>query len=712
VKHRNEQVTDFSALDRFLDSLQERAKEFNCLVKVEDILSHREFGPAEFCPLVLKAIVAACKYPNCCSARIRLGEALYVSDRYVESAQCFTADITAQDMAFGSLTAFYSQEMPPADCGPFYKEEIKLFGAIASRLGQHLLHQQMHRIFQEWESAKHSGTQKKRERWQVVLEFLEHTDPNLFLRISRKMLYHLCWTGVAKAESILRSYCDGQSPPGDPSQSGSARISSRVATDIFRVAGEQFSEDKLLSHIQKWIGEDRMSNLIQVVDRQMALGEVADAIRRYSRLTHDTTTAFSPSKKSVQVSLIRRILSEQKRFINVAKNFVDLPDFHRLLDRIIFTSESHGRLGGKSAGLYLAQRIIERKAQSEPLLADIVVPKTWYISSDVILHFMHFNNLDDVMEQKYKNLEQVRMEYPHIVQTFRSAQFPDEIIKGLSMALDDLEGRPLIVRSSNILEDCFTVAFPRKYKSVFLANQGTKQERLAALITAIADVYSSTFSPDPIAYRAEKELIDFGEEMGIMIQEVAGTAIGKYYFPALSGIGYSCREYYCSPTSKKTDAVLYMAPGLGTRTWLSDADRLAVVLGTQPDQRFKISSSERVKQAPKYIDLINLETRETQTHELREFLRSVRADYPGFDLVFSQFKDGELRRPSGPHLDWGSVELAATCGTLLERTPFVKKMQMLLQTLEVTLVHPVTIEFAFDGSLYYLLQCRAQALAD
>lgn len=707
MKDRQDPIKDFSTLDRLLDSLQERAKEFNCLVKVEDILSHRDFAPAEYCPRILQAIVAACKYPSICSARIRLGDMLFVTDNFTESPYACTADITAQDMTIGTLSVFYSQEVPTADHGPFLQEEIKLFRAIAGRLGQHLLHQRMHRIIQEWESAKQPDSQKKRRRWQVVLDFLEHTDPNLFLRITRKMLYHLCWTGVAKAESILTSYCNGQV------YGASSPIPSNFATDIFRIAGEHFSEDELLSHIQKWIGEDRLSYLIQVVDRHMALPEVADAVRRYHRLTHeDETAAFSPSRKSVQVSLIRRLLSEQKRFINVAKNFVDLSDFPHLLDRIIFTSESHGRLGGKSAGLYLAQRIIERRAEREPLLADVIVPKTWYISSDVILHFMHYNNLDDVMEQKYKSLDQVRMEYPHIVQTFRSAHFPDEILKGLSMALDDLEGRPLIVRSSSLLEDCFTVAFPQKYKSVFLANTGTKQERLAALTTAIADVYSSTFSPDPIAYRAEKELIDFGEEMGILIQEVVGTTVGQFYFPALSGTAFSHKEHYWSPTVKKTESILYLTPGLGTRTMLSHQDRLTIVLGAQPDQRQRLSIAERVRQTPKSIDVINLETREVETHDLREFIQIVRADYPAFDSVFSRYKEEELSRPPGPHLDWGSTELVATCDSLIDRTQFVKKMQLLLRTLEITLVHPVTIEFAFDGVRLYLLQCRAQALAD
>jgi phosphoenolpyruvate synthase/pyruvate phosphate dikinase len=107
---------------------------------------------------------------------------------------------------------------------------------------------------------------------------------------------------------------------------------------------------------------------------------------------------------------------------------------------------------------------------------------------------------------------------------------PPEIVRSLSAALDDLSENPLIVRSSSTLEDQSGAAFSGKYKSLFLANQGTKKERLEALINAILEIYASVFSPDPIQYRAERDLLDVHEEMGILIQEVVGKKAGKYSF--------------------------------------------------------------------------------------------------------------------------------------------------------------------------------------
>ena len=58
------------------------------------------------------------------------------------------------------------------------------------------------------------------------------------------------------------------------------------------------------------------------------------------------------------------------------------------------------------------------------------------------------------------------------------------------MALDDFGDKPLIVRSSSLLEDSLGSAFAGKYKSLFVANQGTKRERLEALVDAIVEVYA------------------------------------------------------------------------------------------------------------------------------------------------------------------------------------------------------------------------------
>jgi pyruvate,water dikinase len=78
-------------------------------------------------------------------------------------------------------------------------------------------------------------------------------------------------------------------------------------------------------------------------------------------------------------------------------------------------------------------------------------------------------------------------------------------------------------------------------------------------------VYASTFGPDPIQYRAERNLLDFQEGMGVLIQEVVGTHIGDYFLPAFAGVAFSHNEFRWSPRIKREDGLVRLVPGLGTR---------------------------------------------------------------------------------------------------------------------------------------------------
>jgi predicted nucleotidyltransferase len=363
--------------------------------------------------------------------------------------------------------------------------------------------------------------------------------------------------------------------------------------------------------------------------------------------------------------------------------------------------------------LYLATQILKKKASDNELLANVKVPKTYYITSDVLLHFMRHNNFDEVVEQKYKPINQVRFEYPHIVQTFKNAHFPPDVVNGLSAALDDLGDQPLIVRSSSILEDRIGAVFSGKYKSLFVANQGSKQQKLDALLDAVAEVYASTFGPDPIEYRAERNLIDFGEEMGIMIEQVVGTHVGKYFVPSFAGVAFSKNEFRWSPRIKREDGLIRLVPGLGTRAVdrLSD-DYPVLIAPGQPGLRANASPDETARYSPKEIDVINLSNNTFETISIQDFMREVGEELPGVENMVSIFKDDFLRIPSGLNIDYDRDNLIVTFEGLTQRTSFVNRVKAILDTLEETLGTPVDIEFASDGRYLYLLQCRSQSYSE
>jgi pyruvate,water dikinase len=622
-----------------------------------------------------------------------------------------------QERVVGTIDVYYLQEMPQEDDGPFLKEETKLIRTIADRLGHFLLHQQMKKVFHEWDTAKLTVGEKRPGEWKTVLAVLRHTDRNLYRKISQQMLNRLCWSGVREAEILLESLGANQRESREslsadtnrPQRLRPEHFPIEAGEEIFRIAAENMNHDELLNTIQNWIQEDKLGFLVQVVNRNMPLSEVADAVRRYHHLAPDDSEMKSPATKGVTVSLIRRFLSDQLDYIRVAKSYISIRDFYELLPNIIFATESHGKLGGKSAGLYLAKQVVWKARTEIEGLGAVKVPRTWYISSDMLLHFMHYNNLDGIVEQKYKPIDQVRFEYPHIVQTFKNSNFPPEMVNGLSMALDDFGDCPLIVRSSSLLEDRMGAAFSGKYKSLFLANQGSKQKRLDALLDAIAEVYASTFGPDPIEYRAERGLVDFGEEMGIMIQEVVGTRIGDYHFPTFAGVAFSRNEFRWSPRLQREDGLVRVVPGLGTRAVDRTSDDYPILMAPgQPGLRVNVSTEDILRYSPKYLDVIDLKNNQFETVPASQMLGNHGYQIPGISHMVSIFKDGLLRKPHGLNIDFDEDDLVITFEGLFSSSPFLTQVRGMLNVLETELNCPVDIEFAHDGKNLYLLQCRPQ----
>jgi len=717
MTEKEEPLSDYWALDRLIESLQERAKELNCLYQIEEILREPDEPIESICQRVINAIPPGWQYPDICQAKMILEDMTYQPEGFTETPWHQSADILVQDKAIGTITVYYTREMPTADDGPFLKEETKLIKTIADRLGHRFMHRKMRQIVQELKTSK----ERSGGEWQVVLDLLKQTDNNLYLSIARKMLNYLCWSGVAEAEKLLKSFGSGpnailEESTDDwnrPHQRRALVIPAAFSFSVFKLASDNLSDEKILGLIQKWIQEDKLGFLVQVVNRNLPLGEVTDAIRRYHYQAPHASMGISPSMRGIQVSLIRRLFSDQLQYINVAKNYMDFQDFYYLLDKIIFTAESHGRLGGKSAGMYLATHILKKRGDEIELSEEVKMPKTWHITSDVLLHFMNYNNLDEVVEQKYKDINQIRLEYPHIVQTFKSARFPADVIKGLSVALDDFGECPLIVRSTSLLEDRFGASFSGKYKSLFLANQGDKQQRLDALMDAIAEVYASTFSPDPIEYRAERGLLDFGEEMGIMIQEVVGIRSGHYFFPAFAGVVFSNNEFRWSPRIRREDGLVRIVPGLGTRAVdrLSD-DYPVLIAPGQPGLRVNITPDEIARYSPKQIDVINLQTNSFETIPINNFMKEIGTQFPAIKEVFSILEEGHIRRMTSMDIGSENTELVANFEGLISKTPFMKQVQIILKTLEETLGFPVDIEFASDGHDFYLLQCRPQSYSD
>lgn len=702
-------------MSKLLRSLEERAKELNCLYRVEALLTNPEEELDDVIMGIIKAIPPGWQYPTLCKAQIIYNDKKYFLDEFVQSPWSLKSEIKIQEESVGTIEVYYTEEMPLSDEGPFLKEERKLINTLADRLGNFIFHKKLKQLFEEWNVPQIEQGDRLRPEWQIVLDMLRRTDQHLFSLLSRKMINNLVFRGIEESKPLFQELSQSaeeaaQTEQNRPSKKKVLENSYTLGIKIFDLASKYLDDIEIQNLIQRWVYEDKSSFLIKALANPTTpLAEIADAIRKYQSMSplHEEN---SPATKGIKVSLIRRFLTEQLQFIKVAKYYLDVSDFYKIIETLIFPSESFGKLGGKSAGLILAANILAQLAEAETLLKNLKIPKTWYISSDNLMNFIYYNNLEDVIDQKYKDIEQVRQEYPHIIQVFKNSQFSPEIINGLSRALDDFGDNPIIVRSSSLLEDRIGSAFAGKYKSLFLANQGSKQEKMDALLDAIAEVYASTFGPEPIGYRMERNLGDFNEEMGIMIQEVVGKRIGKYFFPAFAGVAFSRNEFRWSSRIKRDDGLIRMVPGLGTRAVDRIGDDYPILLAPgQPELRVNLTFDEIVGYSPKNLDVINLENNTFESMPIKKLIEEIGNDYPSINNIFSIKEENHLRKPIGLGIDTKKHDIVVTFESLFTTTNFVNQIYSILHILSDKLLTPIDIEFASDGESLYLLQCRPQS---
>lgn len=686
-----------------------------CLFLVEEILANYNALLVDVCPQILRAIPPGWQYPDICRVKIEVEGQTFSSADLEESTWKQQAAIVINDMEIGNISVCYLKEMTTEDDGPFLKEETRLLQTIANLLSSFIAYQ---RIKQIVDHRRINNSGEKRGAWQTIMETISEADTDLYLSISRQMLWHLCVVGAPAAETLCRSYgmdmprsqlMDATDEEIDHSEEQLFDFTHERGTRVFEMASEHLDDQEIMKLINGWIQDDRLSALAQVANRNLPLFEVADAIRRYYQPYVRETEIPTASMKGIRVSLVRRLLSDQLEYINVAKKFITVQDINDLLQSVIYGTESQGKLGGKSAALFLARQILRKKSRSVELLKNVTIPRTWYITSDIVSDFLRHHSLGHVVEQKYKSIDLVRLEYPHIVEAFRSGQLPDGISKALSTVLDDFGKRPLIVRSSSLLEERIGADFSGKYKSICLPNQGSKRKRMIALTDAITEIYASTFSPEAIEYRAECGLLDYAEEMGIMIQEVVGRQAGKYFLPTFSGTALSTNKIGKLSNARRKDGLLRLVPGLSTLVVDdSEGDNPVLIAPVKSGLRFTNEVVDIINSSPGNIGVINMETGTLETMKLAQLHKEVGSEIHGFENVISVVKDGHLHPLKDSDLNSEDSNVVAAFDGLIKNTSFVAQVEATLKTLEKALGFPVRIEFACDGENWYLLQCGQQ----
>ena len=433
----------------------------------------------------------------------------------------------------------------------------------------------------------------------------------------------------------------------------------------------------------------------------------------YESLPPEQRAGIEHHLREIIVVLIKGMISDQLEFIGVAKELFTIPDLKEIRRRRI----GRGKIGGKAAGMLLAQKVLQLADEQDEVdvRPHVKIPDSYFIGADVFYDFISLNGLQQYMNQKYKRRERLEADYRKILAVYMDGGFPDEIVSSLQGVLDEVGDAPLIVRSSSLLEDNFGTAFAGKYDSYFCANQGTAEGNLAALLNAIKRVYGSVLNPDALLYRQRMGLVDYDERMAVLIQKVKGVRYGKYYFPMVAGVGYSRNPFRWNPKIRREDGFLRLVWGLGTRA----VDRVAndyprMVSLSHPELRPDVGPAKIRKYSQHFVDLVDLEENAFKTLPVSAVMAD---DYPALRYLASVHK-GDYLAPVLSRLDAGNAaDLVLTFDQLTKDKRFVVLMKAILQKLERHYKWPIDIEFTADIEPGYphatytihLLQCRPLA---
>ncbi|MCB2185571.1 MAG: PEP/pyruvate-binding domain-containing protein [Deltaproteobacteria bacterium] len=414
---------------------------------------------------------------------------------------------------------------------------------------------------------------------------------------------------------------------------------------------------------------------------------------------------------SLRAALIENFISGHLPFIGVAKHHLTIRGICGLGERMIGAESGYGRIGGKAAGLLLAMAILhpDLEAGDPDLVGSVVMPRSYFVRSDTLDSFMAANPqcMEPFLHQKYKDAAEIEVEFPQVCLAIDRMEFPAPLKRRFRAMLQQIGPRPIIVRSSSYLEDSSGFAFSGKYESVFLTNQGALAQRLEAFLDAARRVYASTLSPDALIYRRERGLLDYNEQMCILVQEVVGAQRGDYFFPLAAGVATSVNSYAWSPRIRREDGLLRMVMGLGTRAVNrvgSDYARLVPL--SEPLLRPESTAAQILRYSQREVDVLNLKTGQEESLPMETALRLL--DPQSLGQVAALEKDGMFTPPLGG-LRAGQGRPCLTFDGLLREKAFMSRMQKVVRLLAAGMGRPVELEFAYQDGVIHLLQCRSLA---
>lgn len=395
------------------------------------------------------------------------------------------------------------------------------------------------------------------------------------------------------------------------------------------------------------------------------------------------------------------LIARQPRMLSLARAYLSLADLVGLRQRLI----GSGYIGGKAVGMVLARAILARE---EPeLTANSLDPHdSWHLGADAFYSFLVHNDCWRHIMQK-RTATGVYRDAPALRNAILKGTFPTEIRQGLERLLDYYGQYPIMVRSSSVLEDGFGNAFAGKYESVFLVNQGSPDERLAALEQAILTVYASAFNHDALHYREQRGLLGQEESMALLIQRVNGCYHASYYLPDAAGVAVSRNAYVWDESMDPGAGMVRLVMGLGTRAVdRISGDHAAMIALDQPSKQPYRNREERYQHSQHQVDVLDTTGTGLTTVPVQR-LAAETTDLPFNHLAEDDREASKRARELGLNTPVWRLTFPA----LLNQTHFIAHLQRCMHRLEQAYGQPVDTEFTLRlddrGAPHInLVQCR------
>jgi len=410
----------------------------------------------------------------------------------------------------------------------------------------------------------------------------------------------------------------------------------------------------------------------------------------------------SKSVKELVKELCRVMIGREKRFSQLAQNSFSLKDLMDIKSKLI----GSGYIGGKAAGMLLAQKILAKDKSFD--WSEYLEPHdSFYIGSDVFYSYIVENGWWKLL-MKQKTKEGYFEIAPEMKENLLRGKFPDQARERFQEIIEYFGQSPIIVRSSSLLEDSFGHAFAGKYESLFLVNQGDPQQRYSEFEEAVRRVYASTMDESALAYRLQRGLDQHDEQMALLVQRVSGSYKKSYFFPDMAGVGVSYNTFVWKSDLDPKAGMLRLVFGLGTRAVdRVEDDYPQTIALDQPLLRPYADREDQSRFSQHNADLLDTSQNCLRTVSVTDLLN----DELNMKL--------ELIAEADPHTERKMKELGIknqrywllTFKKLLSNTNFTKIMRKMLKTLENYYQYPVDIEFTVnftddDSFKINLVQCR------